>query len=108
MKTIKEIQDEVKDWAYHNFGNQPSLHPLLGIGEETGELQHHFLKREQKIRTNEDHDEKIKDALADLFIFMCDFSNCEDIDLEAVINGVWDNVKQRNWKTNKENGQSPQ
>src|SRR5204862_215279 len=104
MKTINEIQEEIKNWSYHNFGNHPAYHPLMGIAEEVGELNHHFLKREQNIRTNEDHDEGIEDAIADLMIYLMDFCNCEGIDLNITLNKTWEKVKKRDWKSNDKDG----
>lgn len=96
--SIATIQGEIAIWVSHNFGPHPSWHPLLGIQEEAGELAHAFLKREQGIRTNEDHDAGIRDAVADLMIYLCDFCNSEKIDLEAELQDTWNRVKQRDWK----------
>lgn len=101
---IKEIQNEVGEWSNKNFGIQESWKPLLGIGEELGELNHAYLKRAQGIRKNEDHDAAIKDAIADMFIYMCDFCYRQDIDLEDTIIKTWDQVKQRDWTKNKNTG----
>jgi NTP pyrophosphatase (non-canonical NTP hydrolase) len=67
-----------------NFSNRPAWQPALGLAEETGELVHSFLKRAQGIRCEENHDEGIRDALADLVVFACDFANAVRIDLRAV------------------------
>ena len=100
-KSICEFQDEVFKWSLNNFGNQPSWKPLLGIGEEIGELNHAYLKREQEIRTEESYQSEIEDALGDIFIYMCDFAAREDIDIESVIEKTWEKVSKRNWKKNK-------
>lgn len=97
---LQDIQKEVYQWSKQNFGDQPSWRPLLGIGEELGELNHAYLKRAQGIRTNEDHEEGIRDAVADIMIYLCDFCSRENIDLEEELIATWDRVKKRNWKEN--------
>ncbi len=96
--TLATLQRELAPWVEHNFGERPSWQPLLGLQEEIGELAHAYLKRAQGIRTNENHDEGIRDAVADITIFLCDFCNAEGIDLEAEISKTWGKVKQRDWK----------
>lgn len=100
MKTLSEIQEEQKPWVTHNFPNRHSWHPLLGLQEEVGELAHHYLKREQKIRLNEDHNAGIKDSVADIVIYLLDFCSAEGIDLEKELNETWERVRQRDWKEN--------
>ena len=103
--TFKRLQAEIAIWEAHNFGDRPAWQPLLGLQEELGELSHAFLKRAQGIRgTPEKHTADIKDACADLIIFLCDFANAEGIDLETVVAETWAKVKERDWKKNPQNG----
>ena len=98
---LRKVQNEVKEWSARNFGEHPSWHPLLGMGEEVGEINHAFLKREQGIRGDSDkHTEAIKDGVADLVIFLCDFCNREGIDLQSELESTWSKVQQRDWKAN--------
>lgn len=105
-KSLEEIQAEIKEWSYHNFGAQPSWRPLLGIGEEVGELNHHFLKRDQKIRTNEDHDEGIEDSIGDIMVYLLDFCGRENLNANYILNRTWEQVKNRDWNKNSTNGQT--
>lgn len=100
---IKNIQKEVFDWHVENFGPVPAWKPILIITEEIGELSHAYLKREQKIRMTENHDENIKDAVADIVIGLMAFCSIEGIDLETELLKTWDKVKQRDWKKNPNN-----
>lgn len=78
MGRLKEIQQEVGDWSLSNFGQQDSkwmpglrlgaLAPLLGIGEELGEL-------ESSIIIENEMDQK--DAIADIGVYLCDYC-CRD------------------------------
>jgi len=99
MGDIQDLQVEHETWVTHNFQNQPSYQPLLGIGEEVGELMHAHLKAEQGIR-------KLKpkvalqlkeDALGDIFIYMMSYANAEGLDLESCISRAWSEVKARDW-----------
>lgn len=101
IKTLSQIQEEQRSWVAHNFPGRHAWHPLLGVQEEVGELSHHFLKRAQNIRLNEDHNEGIKDAVADILIYLLDFCSAEGIDLEHELNKVWEKVRQRDWQANR-------
>lgn len=96
---LREYQEAVRQWSQHNFGDQPSWKPLLGIGEEVGELNHAYLKREQGIR-QESHGafERIRDAVGDIMIYLLDFCSREGIDAEIALAYVWQEVSQRDWK----------
>lgn len=109
-KSLREIQAEVGRWSINNFGFQVSkrtgvelgsLAPLMGMGEELGELFHAVLKHHQGIREMalmSAYEEARNDALADILIYMCDFATREDVDLQAVLNKVWLGVvAKRNW-----------
>lgn len=96
MRTLQELQSLVAEWSRDNFGDQSSkasfidclfdhghrptatgkgdygiplgsLAPLLGIGEEIGELAN-----------AKDRDE-LKDAYADILIYACDFGAREGV-----------------------------
>lgn len=101
-KTLRRLQDEVGEWSRENFGDQPSYRPLLGAVEEVGELAHAHLKREQGIRTNEDHRRKQLDAIGDIVIYLADYCSREGICLRAAIQDTWRLVAQRNWKKDPE------
>lgn len=101
------LQAELYPWAIHNFPNATPMQPFMGMVEELGELSHALLKKEQGIRgTVEEHDEAIVDALADIAIYMADFANRNDINLQNVIERVWNKVSQRDWINFPKNGVS--
>lgn len=102
---LDRIQNEQAAWSRHNFGDRPSWQPLLGLQEEIGELAHHYLKREQGIRLEEDHDAEIKDAAADIVIYLLDFCNAEGIQLSKELDATWEQVKKRDWKANPKTGE---
>ena len=103
MDVINVIQAEHKVWARKNFGppeDRNPLHPILGVGEETGELMHAVLKRDQKIRgTPLKHTMEMHDAIGDIVIFLMDICNQEGVELTDVVYDTWQGVKQRDWTT---------
>ena len=94
---LKKLQKEVAIWSYKNFGLQEAWMPLLGIGEEVGELNHAFLKKAQNIRRAENHEAKMKDAVGDIVIYLADFCDSAGLDLDACVTEAWSEVKQRDW-----------
>lgn len=115
MKTLNEIQEEVREWA-EQFGDNESaytgqmlfsLPPLLGMMEELGELAAPTCKRHQgrykqdltETERQCEYRKDVKDALADLMIFMCDYANREGVDLISTLNAVWETVRNRSQKT---------
>jgi len=106
LSALSIVQEERIKWEEENFPGQVNSpeNYLLGVTEEVGELCHSFLKRKQQIRLNENHDENIKDAVADIMIFLAGFCNTQQIDMEQELRRVWNQVKRRNWKKNNING----
>jgi NTP pyrophosphatase (non-canonical NTP hydrolase) len=99
------LQKEVGEWSRRNFPNNKTYHPLLGIGEETGELMHAHLKLEQGIRgTPEEHVAAKKDAVGDIMIYMADYCERNGLDLDECVELAWGEVKQRDWRKHQEKG----
>ena len=100
---------EYKIWVDHNFdrsdhaselGKRKATEQFLGVVEEVGELSHAILKQVQGIRgTDEEHDAKQRDAVADIVIFLAGFCYRKGWNLEELILEVWKEVRQRDWKT---------
>ena len=105
MKTLDEIQAEVDHWATRNFGpNREAWKRLLGVQEEVGELSHHHLKRIENIRLNEDHNAGIRDAIADIVVYLLDYCNLEGISLQQELETTWEKVRLRDWVNHKLTG----
>jgi NTP pyrophosphatase (non-canonical NTP hydrolase) len=95
---LREIQVEHRRWIDHNFPGETKHQSVFGMMEELGELCHHLLKRDQGIRGGDvDHAAEIRDACADLVIFMMTLADNEGFDLLNAINEAWEEVKQRDW-----------
>lgn len=78
---LHRLQREVGEWSTENFGeDQPAKYPLLGAGEELGELSTSVLKRAQGIDGSAKYDDRDdvgpdaeRDAVGDVVIYLCDF-----------------------------------
>ena len=106
-KSIKAgFEADVGEWADRNFGRVESWQPLLGVGEELGELNHAHLKRAQGIRGVDDaqYRKDAIDAVGDIVIFLAHYCYLNDIDMVAAINETWAKVSQRDWKADPEKG----
>lgn len=77
-KWLRELQEQVGTWSSENFGTeQPSEYPLIGAGEEIGELTTSVLKRAQGIDDSDKYTDRIgpdaeKDAVGDVMIYLLD------------------------------------
>lgn len=102
---LDELQSKHAEWAVENFGeNRPSYHPLLGAVEELGELAHAHLKQEQGIRTNEDHEAEARDAVGDVVMYLLDYCNLRGWSIAEIISEVEEEVFDRDWNENREDG----
>ena len=101
---LKKLQLENKIWSEYNFPNKEPWEPLLGVVEEVGELAHAHLKAVQKIRVDEELIALSKDAIGDIVVFLADYCNQMEFDLEKIVEEVWNEVKQRDWQKDPEKG----
>lgn len=102
-KSIREYQHEIGQWSRKNFkwgpSNSKRIDPLLGLVEEIGELCHAHLKGRQGIRhTAQEAVNLEKDAVGDIFIFLCDFCERSGYDAQDIIELIWAHVRNRNWE----------
>lgn len=106
---LSQLQLEVGEWSLKNFGDQPSTFPLLGIGEETGELMHAHLKDLQGIRHLPHEIKAMKeDAIGDIVIYLADYCAREGLEFSHCVGETWRKVvRKRNWKENPEDGSNP-
>lgn len=81
LKTLQQIQFELNSWTVYNFGQQDSSIPIMGMIEELGELTHATLKQIQGIRKR-DYIEAKKDAVSDLVIYLLNYFNTKQINID--------------------------
>lgn len=101
------LQKQHAAWEAVNFpvSSQNSMHSLVGVVEEVGELAHALLKKDQGIRgTAEEHDAEAQDAIGDIFIYMAGLCNKNGWNLQSCIHRAWIEVGKRNWVDHKKDG----
>ena len=105
--TLATVQAEAWQWTKRNFPRQAPWHPLLGVTEELGELNHAYLKAVQGIRgTPEEHRAAMEDAVGDLVIFLANWCSHMGIDMSAAVARTWEQVRKRDWQAHPETGTS--
>lgn len=84
-----QLVGNVGSWSDENFGDQPASFPLIGAGEELGELTRSVLKRAQGIDDSEKYEtrddvgeEAERDAVADVAIYLSDFAYRSHLEIE--------------------------
>lgn len=108
LRNMDDMQYRLSAWASDTFGDNtenPPMYCVLGMIEELGELSHSLLKSKQGIRSNEDHEELMKDAVGDIVMFMMDFCSRMGWSLSEIIEEVFEEVIERDWKNNPETGE---
>lgn len=103
MTDLKEFQQRVLAWQTYNFPNSGYIEPLLGIGEEYGELLHAVLKSRQQIRGFDAVLEvtaksAAKDAVGDTLIYLSNFCSLYGLSLEECAEAAWLEIRDRDWR----------
>lgn len=98
---LSKLQSEHAVWQRRNFPNAERWECLVGLQEEIGELAHSFLKKHQGIRMEEDHDERMRDAIGDIVIYLIGFCTLNQINVDECIDMAWSEVKKRDWTSDK-------
>lgn len=100
---LRDLQEQHLAWSSYNFGKvkgDRSKAPLgmLGVMEELGELAHAMLKQHQNIRgTSAEHEEKMKDSVGDLVVFLADVCTSLGFDMQEIVETTWTEVSKRDW-----------
>jgi len=97
---LKGLLDDSK-YSILFFGLQKTLQHLPLV---VGRLCHAHLKLEQKIRSNEDHRQNAREALAGVVGLLKCYCLNRNINFENAVRETWSNVAQRDWKSNPVNG----
>lgn len=100
FEDLDSLQRQVGEWSVENFGDQPATYPLLGVGEELGELHHAVLKDLQGIREDEEgvgHEAEL-DAVGDIIVYLADFCHRRGLHLGDAVDTAWyGEVVEREW-----------
>lgn len=71
---LRTTQQELKPWSLHNFGEREPWQPLMGAFEEASELTNFYSPANYNV-------EEIKDAVADITIYLCDYCTVLGLDI---------------------------
>lgn len=96
---MHEFQDDVDSWNDKQpWADDPAVVVVVGLGEETGEVQRAVLKMHQGIRgTPEEWRQEAGKEMGDVFIKLCALANSLGMDLQDCIEQRWADVSQRNF-----------
>jgi NTP pyrophosphatase (non-canonical NTP hydrolase) len=103
MSKLSDLQSKLHIWQHNNFPAHDIprrlLQLTLGVAEESGELCHSVLKRDQGIRgTHAEHTAAMRDAIGDIAIFAMQICSAEGWDFEQVVSDTAEQVLKRNWR----------
>ena len=101
MKDLDIFQEEVKDWAYHNFPKDTFADTVLGLVEEVGEVCRTIIKKNQGVRgTPEYWDEEARKELGDVFIKLLHVMvlfDPSDGSAYRIASDRWQVIRKRDW-----------
>lgn len=81
--SLKQLQEEMKEWQDHNFPDRQSWTPLMGMVEEFGEI----LEEKPLIPAILNYNQL--DGVADMLIFLSDYCNAKGFSYQE----LWDGRK---------------
>lgn len=116
MKSLQDIQVEIGEWAQQQFGDNvskdtsaahygdtlweiPSFYGMISELGELAALDVRAMQGRSKLGGPSQIQEAREDALADCLVFMCDYAYRQNIDLNVVLDRVWEKVRQRRQAT---------
>ena len=106
MKTIKEAQKIVKDFAKRNeWKDTPNIDKFDHLHEELLEMSQHLRYKEEKERIEFVENNKMifKDGIGDLFFATCRLANQLGVDIEDAFNMVSKEILEKYNHKNPEN-----
>jgi NTP pyrophosphatase (non-canonical NTP hydrolase) len=94
---INVLQDRIEGWQRANFPQTTEWELILGCVEELGELSQNYLKLHRGIRTDEFSEERLKDAIGDLLVFLIGLISARGYRVREILENTVDTVTQRQW-----------
>lgn len=74
--TLEQFSADHWNWVKANFGEHPSWQPLIGMGEEVGELDSALIGGDES---------DVIDSIADIMIYMNDFCHVEGLNYPDIV-----------------------
>ena len=106
IKTIKEAQQLVKDFAKRNqWKDVPNVDKFDHLHEELIEMSQHlrYKTEEERIQCVQEKKEIFKDGIGDLFFGTCRLANQLGVDIEEAFDMVQKEILEKYDNTNAEN-----
>jgi NTP pyrophosphatase (non-canonical NTP hydrolase) len=95
---LDSLQRQVLGWQSQNFPECQEWELALGVCEESGELAQCILKLHRDIRGDEFNEDRLKDAVGDIVIYLMGICGARNWTLAEVLRETSERVLSRNWK----------
>lgn len=97
--TLIDFQNYVSEMEIERgFAHQTTIEKCLLLGEEVGELFKAVRKSEGMSVEVNTRISEVEEELADVFIYLCEIANRNNIDMEIAFRGKEEKNKKRTWK----------
>jgi NTP pyrophosphatase (non-canonical NTP hydrolase) len=91
------LQKDINAWQRNNFPHCQEWELALGVSEEAGEIADCVLKSHRKIRSDEFPEERLKDAVGDIVLYLFGICDHHDWLLSQVVSRAAREVLARKW-----------
>ena len=97
--TLIDFQNYVSEMEIERgFAHQTTIEKCLLLGEEVGELFKAVRKSEGMSVEVNTRISEVEEELADVFIYLCEIANRNNVDLENAFRAKEEKNKKRTWK----------
>jgi NTP pyrophosphatase (non-canonical NTP hydrolase) len=100
-KWLDDLQQQVSRWQLANFPDCEEWELALGVCEEAGELAQCVLKIHRQMRKSEFDEDRLKDAVGDIVIFLMGVCDSRGWLLSETIKDTAKKVMARDWRSQK-------
>lgn len=95
---VESLQRQVLRWQSQNFPECQEWELALGVCEESGELAQCILKLHRGIRGDEFNEDRLKDAVGDILVYLMGICGARNWSLAEVLETTAERVLSRDWR----------
>ncbi len=95
---LEILQNEIQAWQVTNFPECKEWELALGVCEEAGELAQCVLKLHRGMRADEFDEERLKDAVGDIIVYLLGICYTRDWRMSDVLRSTSEKVLKRKWQ----------
>jgi NTP pyrophosphatase (non-canonical NTP hydrolase) len=95
---LDSLQCQVLRWQSQNFPDCQEWELALGVCEESGELAECMLKLHRGIRGDEFNEDRLKDAIGDIVVYLIGICGARGWSLGSVLESTAERVLSRDWR----------